>query len=128
MGGDAGGNGEGDPESDTAVHDVALSLDAILSLLAHHQRRDLLAYLSEEAAPTATVEECVGHLVEQEAERTGKRPGHEQVETALHHSHVPKLVDAGIVDYDARNREIRYWGDDELEAWLDRMDERTDPA
>lgn len=127
MGDDARGDEENVQGGNTAVHDVSLSLDAILSLLAHHQRRDLLEYLSGSSAPTATVEECVGHIVQREEARTGRRPGHDQVETALHHAHIPKLVDAGIVDYDARNREIRYWGNAELETWLDRIDEQAGP-
>lgn len=125
---DAGEGNEGTdgPGADTGLHEVSLSLDTILSLLAHHRRRDLLQYLAWEPAPTVSVEECVDHLADREEDRSGERPGHEQVQAALHHAHIPKLVDAGVVDYDARNGEIRYWGDEELEAWLDRIDEEVD--
>lgn len=53
--------------------------------------------------------------------RTGERPAREHVETTLHHTHDPKLANAGILEYDARSREFRYRGHDRLEAWLERI-------
>lgn len=118
-----GTNGEDDDEPpDTDAHAVSLSQDDIHSILAHRQRRELLRYLVETSDPTVTVDECVDHLVDRADERTGERPDGDQVERILHHVHVPRLVDAGVAEYDARSREIRYWGHEELESWLDRGD------
>lgn len=121
------GNGKCDKcesggSSDANLHEVSLSLDTILSLLAHHQRRDLLRYLMETPDQARSLEECVHHLTEREAERTGERPPQDQVETALHHSHIPKLRDAGVCEYDPRTQDLRYWGNDTLEAWLNRIE------
>jgi hypothetical protein len=107
--------------TDADPHGVSLSLDTVLSLLADHRRRDLLQHLREQPDRPASVEECVEFLVEQEAERIGDRPDPERVETALHHVHVPKMVDTGILDYDHRSQVLRYWSNDRLEAWLDRI-------
>lgn len=118
--GDGCDGAEDDPSK--GVRDVSLSPDAILSILAHPQRRDVLSVLRAASDHTATLDECVTYVVRQEEKRTGTRPGHDLVEASLHHVHVPKLVDAGIVEYDARSQEMRYWSHDGLESWLDRLD------
>lgn len=118
-------NGEDDDTNPSAsegeLPDVSLSLDAILSLLANQQRRDLLHYLTDSSAQTAPLDECVGHLMEREEERSGQRSGHDQVEKALHHVHIPKLADAGLLEYDVRSQVVRYYGHEHLESWLGRI-------
>lgn len=121
-----GGNDEDDeskPEVSSVrnLHQSSLSLDSILRLLAHHQRRDLVQHLAELPDQTASLDDCVSHLVERHEMRTGERPSHEKIKTALYHIHIPQLLDTGIVEYDPRNQEIRYWGNDSLEVWLDRI-------
>lgn len=122
-----GARNDGDDESergnqsDATLHEVSLSLDAILALLAHHHRRDLLRHLVRLPDQAATIDDCVGHLAEREAERTGNRPGRDHLEATLHHVHVPRLADAGVLEYDSRTQEIRYWGNDRLESWLERI-------
>lgn len=126
MSGD-GGNGERpDDETDAdrgrpASRVSSLSLDSALNLLADYDRRRLLGYLVRDPDGTATVDELVDHLVRKRAERTGESPDPERVETALHHVHIPKLADSGVVEFDDRSGEIRYWGEDRLEAWFDRI-------
>lgn len=87
----------------------------------NHQRRDLLSYLREVPDRTASLDECVGYLMEREEERIGERPGHDQVETALHHIHMPKLADSGVLEYDARCQQLHYCGEDRLEDWHDHI-------
>lgn len=112
---------ESEGRSGRGFHDVSLSLDAILSLLAHYQRRDVLGYLADRPDQTCSIDECVAHVMKREEDRTGTRPGHDQVATILHHVHVPKLTDAGLLEYDPRSRQLRYGGHDRLETWLDRI-------
>lgn len=103
------------------THDVPFSLDATLELLANRERRDVLSYLVEAPEQTATVEELVDHLVTRNVERTDERPSHGHVEATLHHIHMPKLADAGVIDFDPGSQVVRYWGDDMLEDWLARI-------
>ncbi|WP_137283576.1 DUF7344 domain-containing protein [Halorussus salinisoli] len=105
---------------------VSLSLDATLELLAHYDRRAILGYLRDTSDDTATIDELVDHLVAKKTEQTGEQPGRDHVLSTLHHVHVPKLADAGVIDYDARNKEIRYWGSDRLEEWYDRIRNQKD--
>ncbi|ADB63572.1 hypothetical protein Htur_4803 (plasmid) [Haloterrigena turkmenica DSM 5511] len=110
-----------EPESD--VLSATLSVDAVFELLASNQRRDMLHVLRDDPEKTATVTELITHLMDQEAQRTGTRPGRDQLEMTVHHIHLPKLTDAGIVEYDARSQELRYWPDKRLEALLDYISE-----
>lgn len=107
--------------AETGSHEVSLSLDAILSLLADPHRRDFLRYLVETPGETCSLDECVSHLVQRNAERDDKRRSRDQVGTMLHHQHIPMLDDAGVLEYDSRSQEIRYRGHDQLESWLERI-------
>ncbi|WP_135825447.1 DUF7344 domain-containing protein [Halorussus ruber] len=108
------------------VAEVSLSLDSTLEILADHDRRVIIDYLRAEADQTATVGELADYLVSQKVEKADERPSSDRVQTMLHHIHVPKLVDVGLVDYDARNEEIRYWGSERLERWHERIQNRDD--
>lgn len=120
-------NGEPDRTevSGTVRQDVSLSVDALLSLLAHHHRRALLEFLVEAPNNTAALDDCVGYLIQQEEARVDERPAYDEVEAVLHHVHLPKLGNAGILEYDARSQQLRYWGHEQLEAWLARIQEET---
>lgn len=153
-GGDDDQSDDGDACGDDAreprpVGDVSLSLDTTLELLADRDRRVVLDYLRDADDRTATIDELAAHLVSQtddlpsadggdgppSADRGDDPPNTDcgdgppsadHVQTMLHHVHVPKLVDTGVVDYDARNEEIRYWGSKRLERWHDRIQKRDD--
>lgn len=101
------------------IPDAALSLNAILELLAHHHRRWILRVLSDASDHTATLDGLVEHLIKQETERTGEQLGRDQIEMQLHHIHLPKLTEAGVIEYDTRSQELRYWRHDRLEEFLD---------
>lgn len=111
----------GEEESDVNRREGSLSLDTILSLLAHHHRRDLFSYLVDAPDQTYRLDECAEYLLKQDAERPGELPQQTQVEADLHHVHIPKLRDVGILEYDPRTQELRYWGHDYLETCLDRV-------
>lgn len=61
---DRGPDWPAQPASSTDLADVALSLNAILELLAHHHRRAILRTLSAAPDHTATVDELVARLVD----------------------------------------------------------------
>lgn len=121
-----GPDGGGSIEADDTIQQVTLSLDAILSLLSDRHRRDLLRYLIESEDDTCTHDKCIGYITRQEERRRGERPGHDEIAAALHHIHIPKLSDAGVVEYDGRSQEIRYWGNDRLEKWLQQIQAAED--
>lgn len=85
-----------------------LKADELFGVLSHHARRELVFYF-ESAAPddTASIDEVVGHI-----DTRVPSSNRAELRNSLQHAHLPKLVENGWVDYDARTGEIRYLGHD----------------
>lgn len=77
---------------------------AILALLANTRRRYALYALSHQIGAMS-----LGELAEQIAiyEGDSAYDQYERIVTSLHHTHLPKLVEAGIVRYDAEQETVR---------------------
>lgn len=113
------------------------SLDAVFELLADRRRRYALYYLAEVGEDRALdVEDVAARVAEWErewdsaggaADSTGDEPGatdsaptdrQERVRVDLHHNHLPRLADAGLVDYDARTGTVRNRAAPSLDRWV----------
>ena len=83
------------PVSDSA-------LDAIFGALAAERRRSVVRYLDEHGSPLALdVLATVLATAEADGRVVGPDPAvADEVYASLYHVHVPKLVEAGIVEYD----------------------------
>lgn len=79
------------------------AVDAVFDLLSNHRRRHALSYLAgrDEAV---TLDELARELARREG--TVHEAACQQVMTALHHTHLPKLADAGFLEYDERSRTV----------------------
>ncbi|MGQ3412936.1 DUF7344 domain-containing protein [Natrinema sp. LN54] len=82
--------------------------DDVLSAVASEQRRAVLRSLDRTDGKTI----AVGALTDRVAEalRNGGVPDDEQrqrVRTALHHIHLPKLEDSGLIAYDTGTGRVR---------------------
>lgn len=94
------------------------SLDLIFDVLADRRRRFVLYYLQDQTDGVATIDETVEYVVSLETD--GGRADHRaNVRISLQHAHLPKLEDAGVLEYDARSEAIRYWNQPSLEEWLE---------
>ncbi|WP_152418847.1 DUF7344 domain-containing protein [Natronorubrum sulfidifaciens] len=94
--------------TDSSEQGQSISLDEILSMVAHEQRRVVLRTL------TRTDEDAVAvsALTEQVAEQlqNGDLPDddhRQRVRTALHHIHLPKLDACGMIVYDTETNLVR---------------------
>jgi|AntDeeMetagen134_2_1112570.scaffolds.fasta_scaffold24245_1 hypothetical protein len=85
---------------------VALLCDA----LSHHGRRRLVAYMRQSEADVFALEDLVKMNASQEGNSSEGAAPERMEKTNLHHRHLPKLDAAGIIDYDPRNRDVRYRG------------------
>lgn len=103
----------------------ALSLDEILELLSHHQRRKLLQFLRGRPSQRASGEAVVDYLGERDRDRRDERPLSRD-EITLRHLHVPRLSSAGLVSYDEEANEYQYHPDDQVEKWLDVIESERD--
>lgn len=87
-------------------------LDELLTLLADQHRRDTLLYFQDSPKNVASVQDLANEISKED------HGGTEQIVLQLHHSILPRLADAGAVDYDAGSQMIRYRGHSELETLL----------
>lgn len=78
------------------------SIDVILDLLGSQRRRDVLACLTDTNDPIALAD-LAADVGARESERAlSEIPDGElqTISTSLYHTHLPKLADAGVIEYD----------------------------
>lgn len=100
---------------------VTDSLDTAFDLLRAPRRRYLLYYLYEIGGEVVDTDDAIDAVCAYEARGTDRDgfPPREDVLIDLHHDHVPRLADAGVVEYDRRQGTIRFRGSAPLEEWLE---------
>lgn len=112
--------GDHDPRRDDSSRDRApdegvgtdggvIALGEVLDCLTSSRRRHILYYLQEHEVVD------VDELATQIASREGDIPPqevtsdhHERIATSLVHTHLPKLADTELIEYDRRSNAIRY--------------------
>lgn len=97
------------------------SLTRLFDALSDPHRRDALYSLKASAKPVALAD-LATDIAEQETKRTdGELPAdkRKQVRTALRHNHIPRLVDAGLVEYDPEKRTVEYRSGSRADEWLE---------
>jgi hypothetical protein len=98
------------------------SLDASLQLIADHRRRGIVQHLRHETDGTTTFDELVDRMHRRDSDSTDDpRPSREELAIQLHHTHLPKLADHGLVDVDLRSGIVRYHPDERVETMLDSL-------
>lgn len=85
-----------------------------LELLSDCRRRVIIRRLRE-ADRTLTLSDLAAVA---DAEGVEAEEGRASIESDLHHVHVPKLIEAGVVDYDSRSGSVPYHGDETVEKLL----------
>lgn len=75
-------------------------VDELLTVLADPHCRSVIFYFRNTSAEAATVADLAAEVETQTTE--------EEIASQLHHSTLPRLEDAGIVEYDARSNTVRY--------------------
>ena len=116
------GEGSGVTRLDDAELDTALSMNQLFDVLADERRRRLLAYLHRKDGDVASLSELIDYLVVHEADSVADLDT-DDVAISLSHKHLPKLVDVGLVEYDARSRTVRYRGGEAVASCLEKVAE-----
>lgn len=99
------------PDGSLDSREEGTEIDALFLALADEHRYHILRYFQWSEEPVASLDELSASLVERE-ELPDDRNG---ISIALHHCHLPRLADTGLVEYDSRSRTVRYWGHPMLE-------------
>lgn len=93
-----------------------MSVDQAFDLVASVHRRQVLRYLLEEPDQPVYLEELITHI-DQKSDVS---------DTALAHQHLPKLDDAGVIEYDHRSGAVRPTETvEDLKPLLDTVEEAT---
>lgn len=104
------------PQSDDPVTEDVQTASIAYDALADRERRAVVAHFMTEDSNTASVND----LITQYQEMTGDEDiSANSLEIRLHHQHLPKLADAGIIEYDARSQTVRYHGGSQVENLLE---------
>lgn len=93
-------------------------VDELLTVLANQQCRAIVGYFRDSSEDVASLDDLASHVRSEESGAADQR-GKQSVTIRLHHATLPRLADAGIVDYDARSRTVRYRGHTLLEPLLE---------
>lgn len=104
------------------MSDLDRSLDDLLKLLADRRRRYVLYYLDDAEDDVVTLDELSDHVADRREAWSANTDGTgvvalERVRVGLHHNHLPRLADAGLIDYDGRTQTVRNWREPALMDW-----------
>ncbi|MFB6201942.1 MAG: ArsR family transcriptional regulator [Halorhabdus sp.] len=101
-------------------------LDACLPLVADRHRRRVIQCLRHESTGTTTFEALVDQVHSLGSDSSnGPRRDREELAIQLRHTHLPKLADRGVVEFDHRTGVVRYHPDEQLETVLDSLPEEV---
>lgn len=87
-------------------------------LLESPRKRRLLAHLVDRPDVPISVDELVDAVADGERSAPGPETHRRRVAIALHHVHLPKVADAGVIEYDPVAGTVRYDGSEALEYLL----------
>jgi DNA-binding transcriptional ArsR family regulator len=96
------------------------TLSRIFELLASDRRRCALGELRAAAPEAVAVDDLADRLREREPTAADR----DRVRIALYHKTLPRLADAGVVDFDRRADVVRYRAHEPVEAILDAVTDR----
>lgn len=90
------------------------TLDACCDVLSDQRRRYLCAHLLKSGEGVYSLDELVERVRERGRDDASELEKHRQrIRLELHHWHLPKLADTGLINYDAGTRTVRY-----RESWV----------
>lgn len=108
---------EPDREGERVMTAETPSLDRIFDLLSDRRRRHVLYCLYEAEDRVATLDDILEFVLSLEG-NAGSPEHREQLSMALEHKHLPRLEEAGVIEYDCRSDTVRCWSQPSLEEWL----------
>jgi len=102
-----------DELSNSGEREGPISPDRLLSAVANEHRRAILSSLTNTSEKTlkhdALVDRVADRVGNENAERTSDEH-RQRVRIALHHTHLPKLEELRIIDYETETRLVQFVG------------------
>ncbi|QWC19013.1 hypothetical protein [Halorubrum sp. 2020YC2] len=88
------------------VDRTELSEETVFTLLSARRRREMLRILTQSGGE-ATVADMVAEVAHREHGRDVNAAKRKAIYVSLHQIHIPKFVEAGVLEHDVANRTIR---------------------
>jgi DNA-binding transcriptional ArsR family regulator len=102
------------------------SLDACLQVVADRNRRRIIHHLRHEATGTTKFDDLVEQISSRASDsKNGPPRDREELAMQLQHTHLPKLADHGVVEYEHRTGAVQYHPDEQVETVLDSLPEEV---
>ena len=101
----------------------SIPIDERFDALARTDRRAVIRFFRDESAEEVTLDDLVTGIVDGGYWDTDES----HARLCLHHFALPKLADAGILDYEPRSKTVRYRGQPAVEQLLDTAARETIP-
>lgn len=111
-----------DASDELSLEEIPLSLDLVLDILASTRRRTLLDYLWDQPDNVGSFDRETKYIIARLWE-TGYTAESRRYSGRLQHHQIPKMVDAGIIKFDARGQTICYHKNEQLETAYERVHE-----
>ncbi len=105
--------------------DTPLSTDDLFRILANPQRRRILLHLATGVENRRSIKELVAYL---HSETSNSEPSRRRIRQQLHHVHLPKLAEFGLVTYSMESNDVLYEEHERLEAFLAHLTSLTDAS
>ena len=102
-----------DASSGSSGRERPISPDTILSAVANEHRRATLNALDNASEKTLEYDALVDRVADRVRNEDPRRESDEhrqRVRIALHHTHLPKLEEARIIDYEAETGHVQFVG------------------
>lgn len=106
-------------------------IDLLFDALSDHRRRQILTYMHTSEEDSFNFDELAQIIANENNETSDvSQKQRKRVKLTLHHRHLPKLDDAGLIEYDPRNGDIRYRGtaDSEIIDIPELLNPTSEPA
>lgn len=84
----------------------ALTIETALQLLSHPQRRQIVKQVAQTGGVT-TVDQLSTHSTQTDRPSSNRAEDPDTQPIDIHHVHLPKLHDAGVILYDSDRRTVR---------------------
>ncbi len=97
------------------------SLETLVPLAADRRRRQALHHLRHETNGQTTIDDLIDALSDSESGPHDQQIDREELAIQLHHVHLPKLTEVGVVDFDTTEGTVRYQPDEQIERILDEL-------
>ncbi|RQG91567.1 hypothetical protein EA462_06325 [Natrarchaeobius halalkaliphilus] len=90
------------------VNTQTVTTEVALELVTDQCRQQILHHLIENEDGAVDIDELVDRInsANVRTERPHRSPSH--LKMTLYHAHLPKLAEAGVIDYDAQSDTVRY--------------------